>query len=246
MAEKRITIAQPTFLGWAGWFDIVDQADCVILLDDVSFSKQSWQQRNRIRTPEGLGYLTVPVRSAGRLGQLILDTELAGTEFVEKVTRTVSHNYSRAAHFGRLFPEFCEVLARGAASGKLCDLNCALIDWILSQLDVRTPAIRASKLGVGGKRGAHVARLCEAMGASRYLSPAGAEQYLTEDQAEFLERSVSVELHVYEHPVYTQCFDPFVPFASVLDLLLNEGAEAAAIFRSGRRPSRPLRGPPEV
>jgi hypothetical protein len=240
MADKRIAIAQPTFLGWAGWFDIADQVDSLILLDDVVFSKQSWQQRNRIRTREGLSYLTVPVRTAGRLGQLILDTELAGTQFVEKITRTVSQNYSRAAHCGHLFPEFCEILEQGAASGRLCELNCSLIEWIFARLGVRTPVVRSSKLGVEGKRGAYVAKLCEAMGASRYLSPAGAEQYLTEDQAEFHARYVSVELHVYEHPIYTQCFDPFVPFASVLDLLLNEGTNAAAIIRSGRKPSRPL------
>jgi hypothetical protein len=240
MAEKRIAIAQPTFLGWAGWFDIADQVDSLILLDDVVFSKQSWQQRNRIRTREGLSYLTVPVRTAGRLGQLILNTELAGTMFVEKITRTVSQNYSRATHCRHVFPEFCEVLAQGAASGSLCELNCSLIEWLLVHLGVTTPVVRSSKLDVDGKRGAYVAKLCEAMGASRYLSPAGAEQYLTEDQAEFHARSVSLELHVYEHPVYTQCFDPFIPFASVLDLLLNEGTEAAAIIRSGRRPSRPL------
>jgi hypothetical protein len=240
MADQIIAIAQPTFLGWAGWFDIADQVDCLILLDDVVFSKQSWQQRNRIRTREGLSYLTVPVRTAGRLGQLIVDAELTGTQFVEKIIRTVSQNYSRAAHCANLFPEFCEILAQGAASGRLCELNCSLIEWFLSRLDVRTPVVRSSKLGVEGKRGAYVAKLCEAMGASRYLSPAGAEEYLTEDQAEFSSRSVRVELHVYEHPVYTQCFEPFIPFASVLDLLLNEGAEAAAIIRSGRRLSRPL------
>jgi hypothetical protein len=244
MADMRISIAQPTFLGWAGWFDIADQVDCMILLDDVVFSKQSWQQRNRIRTREGLSYLTVPVRTAGRLGQLILDTELAGTEFVEKITRTVSQNYSRAAHYRHLFPEFCEVLKQGAASGKLCELNCSLIEWLSAHLGVKTPVVRSSTLDVEGKRGAYVAKLCEAMGASRYLSPAGAEQYLMEDQAEFHARSVSVELHVFEHPIYGQCFDPFVPFASVIDLLLNEGAQAAAIIRSGRRPSRLLGGHP--
>jgi hypothetical protein len=240
MGDQRIAIAQPTFLGWAGWFDIADQVDCLILLDNVVFSKQSWQQRNRIRTREGLSYLTVPVRTAGRLGQLIVDTELAGTQFVDKITRTVAQNYSRASHCADLFPEFTEVLAHGAASGKLCELNCSLIEWLLVRLDMKTPVVRSSKLAVEGKRGAYVAKLCEAMGASRYLSPAGAEGYLTEDQAEFSSRSVSVELHVYEHPVYMQCFEPFIPYASVLDLLMNEGSGAAAIIRSGRRPSRPL------
>ena len=82
--------------------------------------------------------------------------------------------------------------------------------------------------------------LCEAVGASRYLSPAGAEEYLLEDRDEFDRRRIDVLLHVYEHPVYRQCFQPFIPYASVLDLLLNEGDAAGSIIRSGRRPARAL------
>ena len=99
MKSDVVAIVQPTFLPWAGWFDLADQVDLLILLDDVAFSKQSWQQRNRLRTPEGLSYVTVPVRTAGRLGQRIIDTEIAGDGAIDKLIRTVAQNYSRAAHF---------------------------------------------------------------------------------------------------------------------------------------------------
>jgi len=240
MTPKTVAIAQPTFLSWAGWFDLADQADLLIVLDDVAFSKQSWQQRNRIRTAQGLSYVTVPVRSAGRLGQRIVDTELANPTFIDKLIRTISQNYARAAYFAHYFPEFCAVLKQSALSGKLVDLNCGLIDWLASQLGVATPRVRSSELGLQGKRGALVAALCETVGGSRYLSPAGAEEYLLEDRGEFDARSILVELHAYEHPVYRQCFQPFEPYASVLDLLLNEGEAAAGILRSGRRPPRQL------
>lgn len=240
MSTKTVVIAQPTFLPWAGWFDLADQADQLIVLDDVAFSKQSWQQRNRIRTPEGLSYITVPVRSAGRLGQRILDTELADSVFVDKLLRTIAGNYAHAPHFARYYPEFCQVVKASAASGMLCELNCGLIAWLAEQLEVTTPRVRSSELGVEGKRGEYVARLCEYAGASRYLSPAGSEDYLIEDKMAFDSRSIAVEMHVYEHPVYRQCFQPFVPYASVLDLLLNEGEAAGAVMRSGRRPSRRL------
>lgn len=242
MDVKSLAIAQPTFLPWSGWYDLVEQVDFLILLDDVAFSKHSWQQRNRIRTVDGLSYMTVPVQTAGRLGQRICDTRIVSKAFVRRISRTVAQNYRRAAYFDRYYPEFCAVLDRSAASGSLSDLNCGLIEWLAVQLGVATPSVRSSQLGVGGKRGAHVAMLCEHMGASRYVSPAGAEDYLIEDRAEFDRRSISVEIHVYEHPVYRQCFKPFEPFASALDLLLNEGDGAGAILRSGRRPTRSLRG----
>jgi hypothetical protein len=240
MNSQTVAICQPTFLGWCGWFDLADQVDLLILLDDVAFSKQSWQQRNRIRTPAGLSYLTVPVRSAGRLGQRIVDTELADTAFVQKVARTVAQNYTQALHFERYFPEFSVALTRSAASGMLSGLNCGLIEWLIGCLGITTPRVRSSELGVNGKRGAYVAGLCEKVGAARYLSPAGAEAYLLEDRAEFDARSICVGLHEYEHPAYRQCFEPFVPYASVLDLILNEGEASGAIMRSGRRAPRPL------
>ncbi len=218
----------------------MDQADLLIILDDVAFSKQSWQQRNRIRTNDGLSYVTVPVRTAGRLGQPIHETELASMHFVEKLIRTVSANYAHAAHFNRYFPEFCDVLRTSASSGMLSALNVGLIHWLAAQLEIRTPWVHSSSLGVSGTRGALVAKLCEHVSAAHYLSPAGAEAYLLEDRAEFDARSIVVDLHVYEHPKYQQCFKPFVPYASVLDLLFNEGDAAAGILRSGRRPSHRL------
>jgi len=235
-----VAIAQPTFLPWSGWFDLADQVDLLIVLDDVAFSKQSWQQRNRLRTAEGLVYITVPVRTAGKLGQRIIDAELAGSGAIEKLIRTVSQNYSRAPHFSRYFVEFSAVLRESASAGMLGRLNCGLIDWFFQQLGISTPRVRSSELAVEGKRGALVAKLCEYVGALRYLSPAGAQDYLLDDRAEFDSRGIAVELQVYEHPIYRQCFQPFMPYASVLDLLLNEGDEAAAILRSGRRPPRRL------
>ena len=235
-----VAIAQPTFLPWSGWFDLADQVDLLIVLDDVPFSKQSWQQRNRIRTPAGLSYLTLPVRTAGRLGQLIRDVELTGEAPIEKILRTIQQNYSKAAYFSRYFDEFSALLRQSAAAGMLARLNVDIIEWLARQLGIATPRIHASDLAVEGKRGALVAKLCERVGASRYVSPAGAEDYLLEDRVEFDSRGIVVGLHVYEHPVYRQCFQPFEPYASVLDLLLNEGDAAAQILRSGRRPARNL------
>jgi len=238
---SKIAIAQPTFLPWTGWFDLADQVELLILLDDVAFSKQSWQQRNRLRTPSGLEYVTVPVRSSGRFGQRIIDTEIADSKFLEKTIRTVAQNYRRAPFFQQYFNELKELLERSVATGSLATLNCALIAWLSDRLGVKTPRMRSSELGATGKRGEYVARLCERVEASTYISPAGAEDYLIEDRAEFEQRSIEVKLHVYEHPTYRQCFEPFVPYASALDLLLNEGHAAGEILRSGRRPARDLR-----
>ena len=236
--SKICVIAQPTFLPWLGWFDLADQADVMIILDDVAFSKQSWQQRNRIRTQNGLEFLTVPVKTSGRLGQRIAECELVDQSFVVKMIKSLQANYSKAPFFGTTFDELATTLQTAASTNRLVELNCALLFWMAAKLGVTTAMIRASTLDVGGERGEHVAALCECVGADRYLSPAGAESYLIEDKHAFERRGIEILIHVYEHPEYVQRFTPFIPFASALDLIFNVGPAAGEVMRSGRRSAR--------
>ncbi len=212
----------------------------MVILDDVAFSKQSWQQRNRIRTRNGLEFLCVPVKTSGRLGQLILDCELADQPFVKKMVASLRANYAKAPFFADDIDELAVILETAAGTNRLVELNCALISWMAGRLGVTTPMIRASTLGMNGERGEHVAAICERVGADRYLSPAGAEEYLIEDKSAFDRRGISVLIHVYEHPQYVQRFTPFMPYASALDLIFNVGLAAREVMRSGRCPARAL------
>ena len=242
MNIKTIAIAQPTFLPWVGWFDLVDQVDLFIILDDVPFSKQSWQQRNRIRTRNGLEFVSVPVKTSGLLGQKIMDCELVDQLFVLKFLKTIHANYSKAPFFDANFNELVAVMHTSASSLRLAELNCALISWLAVSLGVSTPMVRASTLGAGGERGEHVASICEHVVAGRYLSTPGAEEYLVEDKHCFEKRGIEVLIHIYEHPEYVQRFSPFIQFASALDLIFNLGPASGEIMRSGRRKARVLAG----
>jgi hypothetical protein len=237
---KTCVISQPTFLPWLGWFDLADQSDVTIVLDDVPFSKQSWQQRNRIRTPNGLEFLSVPVKTSGRLGQRIVDCELANQSFATKMLKSLQANYAKAPFYPQAIEDFAATIETALQSNHLVELNCALVSWMAARLGVACPMIRATALGVAGHRGEHVAAICAAVGADRYLSPAGAEAYLLEDRSAFSERGISVWLHVYDHPEYEQRFTPFIPYASALDLIFNAGPSAPIVMRSGRRPARAL------
>lgn len=237
---KTCVISQPTFLPWLGWFDLADQSDVTVVLDDVQFSKQSWQQRNRIRTPNGLEFLSVPIKTSGRLGQRIVDCEFANQTFGGKMLKSLQANYAKAPFYPEFIVDLAATIETALLSNRLVELNCALISWMAARLGVTRPMIRATSLAVGGQRGEHVASICAALGADRYLSPAGAEAYLMEDGAAFAERGISVWLHVYDHPEYEQRFAPFIPYASALDLIFNAGPSAPVVMRSGRRPARAL------
>lgn len=230
----KIAINQPTYLPWLGYFDLIDQVDLLVILDNVQFSKQSWQQRNRIKTASGLQWLTVPVQFRGRFGQLISEVEIRDAEFWRSHVRAIELAYSRSAHFDRYFPALRQCIQE-LSRGLLVDLNFGLISWLAEVLNIRTPLVRATSLGQSGRRTELLANICEAVGAETYVSPIGSAAYLLEEQDMLQTRGVEILFQNYEHPSYSQMFAPFAPFASVIDLLFNEGEEALRILRSGRR-----------
>ena len=230
----RIAITQPTFLPWLGWFDILEQADELVILDTVQFEKRSWQQRNRIVTSAGLQMLTVPVLSKGRHGQEIREVRLTESDLPEKLLRTLQMNYAKAPYFRPVFEELEELVPRLFRTGLLVELNEGLIDLLSRWLTISTPRVRSSQLDASGDRGEYLAAICAQRGADTYLSTRGAADYLHEDLAHFGARDVRVMLHDYEHPVYPQLREPFVPYASALDLVMMLGPDSGEFLRANR------------
>ena len=224
---------QPTYLPWLGYFDLMDHVDAFVFLDDVQFSKQSWQQRNRIKTAAGPQWLTVPVKHRSDRG--IIDVELVDAGFCRKHLLSVEQNYRKASHFSTYFPTFAEVLRRGAETGLLVELNVSLISWMASAIGIRVPFFRSNAMGISGERSERLVRICETLEATDYLSPLGSKVYLLDELGKFKRCGISVSFQHYEHPVYRQLYGPFIPFASAIDLLFNEGSDSLEIIRSGRR-----------
>ncbi len=230
----RIAIMQPTYLPWLGYFDLLDQVDLFVLLDSVQFTKRSWQQRNRIKTPRGLEWLTVPVAVSGRYHQTIQEASIEDAGFWKKHVRAIELNYRRAAHFSDTFAGLASVYENGAPWDRLVDLNTRLIEWLAERLGIPTSVRTASSLGVEGKRSGLLAEICQELGATEYLSALGSAVYLLGEMHEFTGRGIEVRFHNYSHPGYEQLFPPFAPYASVIDLLLNEGPRSLEIIRGGR------------
>lgn len=233
----KVAISQPSYLPWSGFFDLVDQVDQFVLLDDAQFVKQSWHQRNRIKSTSGLLWLTVPVIFRGRLGQPIYEVMIREPQFWEKHVRAVEVNYGKARYFERYYPSLKKILQDCSQSGRLVDLNIELIRWLGTELEVTTPMVRSSALSIEGTRSARLVSICKLLGGTDYVSPRSAS-YLIEDGKLFSESGLNVWFQNYTHPTYEQRFPPFVPFASVLDLLFNRGPESGVIMRRGR--GRPL------
>ncbi len=228
----RVVIMQPTYLPWLGYFDLMDQADCFVVLDNVQFEQQSWQQRNRIKTSQGPMWLTVPI--IRQFPQTIERVRINNqTDWTSKHWRTIEQNYRRAP--------FWELYSGGLKTifhqhwEFLENLNLTIMNWVREKLGISTLFRRARDLLVVGHRTALLVNICKHLGADAYLSPLGSAVYLRED-ATFEAHGIRVEFQHFVHPVYRQLYPPFVPYLSAIDLLMNEGEASLGIIRSGRRP----------
>ena len=227
-----VAIMQPTYLPWLGYFDMIDQADCFVFLDSVQFNRRSWQQRNRIKGPQGEIMLTVPVISKRKREQKICEVEIDKSRDVfTKHLKTISHNYRKAPYFLKYYEGLSKTLSKSHTL--LCDLNIETIIWFMEQFDVQSRIVRSSSLNVFGKKADLLCQICQVVGGRTYLAAKGSQEYIEQNNP-FKENGIKLVYHNYQHPEYDQLFGPFVPYLSALDLLLNEGPASLEIIRSGR------------
>lgn len=218
----RVAIHQPEHLPWLGYLDKAARADLFILLDTVAFKKNYFENRNRIRTPQGWAWLTVPVLIKGKFGQAFTEVEINNkARWAEVYFRTLRQNYSKAPFWKDYSPGLEQVILHPWE--RLVDFNLALIDFLWSAFGIATLRRRASELNVPGKKGDLLLNICRQVGAAVYLSGPSGRDYL--DESIFTAAGIGVEYHSFTHPEYRQLFSPFVPGMSSVDLLLNEGPE---------------------
>jgi len=230
--EIRYALMQPTFMPWLGWFALLDYVDEFVIYDNAQFSRQSWHQRNKIKTANGPLLLSIPVKHEGE-HQPINETKLADTRHLKKIIPAISQSYSKAEYFGEYFPEFVELLEKSMSSGSLLQLNWQIINWASDAIGISTPVKFSSDLKVTGGRGEYVANVGKAVNSKNYVSPLGAREYLTEDIAYFDAQKITIDYLLYEHPEYKQRNGNFVSNCCILDLLFNEGPSSLNIIRSG-------------
>ena len=222
---------QPNYLPYPGFFHKIAQADLFVIVDNVQFVKRGpfgWMHRNRIRTPDGWMWLTVPVITKGRFTQKILDVELdPDAPWARKHWRSLEWSYRGAPHFAAYADRFRAVYERPWK--RLAGLNEAVIREMMGAFGIGVPVERAGARGVEGKSTGYVVNLCRAFGATVYLSGVHGRDYL--DPAPFAEAGIELRFQEFAPPVYAQCQPGgFVPGLSAIDLLFNCGPECLKVL----------------
>lgn len=220
---RTASIHQPQYLPYLGFFHKLAHSDVHVLLDTVQLHRRGLQHRNKIKTSTGWQWLTVPVSSSSR--EVLGEVRISRTEpWQDKHARALSINYARAAHFPELGAELVAIVRR--PWDRLCELNEALIRWVMEVAGIRTDLVRASDLGVDASRTDLLVDLCRSVGADRYLSGPGGRRYMDLDR--FDAAGIDVAWQEFAHPTYEQVFPTvgFIPDLSVVDALFCAGSEA--------------------
>ena len=229
MAHKRVAIVQSSYIPWKGYFDLIRASDQFILLDEVQFTKRDWRSRNRIKTKDGLLWLTIPVHTKGRYEQRILETTTADPSWSQRHWQTIRSAYARAPHFDR-YAEYFEPLYERPVSDRLSDVNHSLLVAACRALGIDTPIHWSAEFNPREGRTERLVDICVKTGATAYLSGPTAREYI--DHRAFEVAGISVQFADYSgYPEYPQVHGPFEHAVSVLDLLFCTGPNAVSYMK---------------
>ncbi len=218
------TIHQPEYLPWIGFFSKMLNSDIFVLLDNVQFEKNNFQNRNRVRTKDGWIWLTVPVITKGKSFQRIDEVEidnLRNLTWQKKHFTALELNYSKAQFFREHKEFFKELYTK--PWNKLTELNETIIKYIKEQLELKTRVVKVSELKAEGKSTELLIDILKKLNATTYLSGSHGKGYM--DLPRFNEEGISVIFNEFEHPSYKQIYEPFIPAMSIVDMLFTQGKE---------------------
>jgi WbqC-like protein family len=228
--NKTCAILQSCYIPWKGYFDMVNSVDEFIVYDCVQYSKNDWRNRNRIKTPSGTQWLTIPVSIPHGLRTRIDEVVATDPAWAKKHWNALVCNYGRAKYFS-LYESDLAKLYQNIESNSLSQINWLFLQHVCKLLSISTRLSNATSYELDEDRNMRLVKLCQQVSASVYLSGPAAKAYLDVDL--FLKHNITVEWMDYSsYPEYGQLFPPFDHEVSILDLLFNQGSNSHAFMKS--------------
>jgi len=228
--SKKVAILQSNYIPWKGYFDMINMVDSFVILDEVQFTKNDWRNRNQIKTPNGMLWLTIPVVQK-KLGQSIMDTKIADPRWSVKHWKSIVQNYGKAPFFLSYKDELETLYASLRDKKYLSEVNLTLIMFICNKLGITTEILNSSDINKSEDKNQRLIDMCRHLNASAYISGSAAQGYL--DESLFKSEGISVQWMDYSgYPEYDQLFSQFSHSVTILDMLFNLGNKAPDFMKS--------------
>jgi hypothetical protein len=224
----RVAAIQSSFIPWRGYFDFIASVDVFVFLDDVQYTVRDWRNRNKIKTPKGAEWVTIPMVHAGR-DLFVVDAKIDYSHgWTKKLQGALTANYGRSKFFNETL-----ALLDGIETAKyenLSWLNIELTKRICDYLCITTPLIPSSDFSLAGKKTDRLIDLLKKLNATTYLSGPSADAYL--DKEAFRRNRIRLEYKSYDYGPYPQLWGAFDGTVTILDLIANCGPDAKKHIRS--------------
>ncbi len=219
----KCAILQSNYIPWKGVFDMINQVDTFVFLEDVDYTKRDWRTRNKIKSTNGDVWLYVPVKKAPR-GTKIHQIEISQDEnWQEKHYKTIVASYKKAPFFDQ-YAHLLEEIYLQSKWSRLSEFNIFVTKKISNLLGIKTKFINSIELGIGGCKDDKLIEICKAVGADCYLSGPAAKDYIIDDK--FYNASIQLSyLNYGPYPEYKQLHGQFDHYVSILDVIFTCGPD---------------------
>jgi hypothetical protein len=227
---KKVAILQSNYIPWKGYFDLINQVDEFIIYDDVQYTKRDWRNRNKIKTPRGEQWLSVPVKVKGKYNQKINETKIDGYKWQQNHWNIIKQNYINAKFFDEI-SSWLEPLYSNNNYSSLSIMNRIFIEAICSYLSINTKISNSSDYELVEGRTERLIEICMQSGATEYISGPSAKDYM--DDTLFIANNLTLTWFDYTgYAKYPQLWGDFNHGVSILDLLFNCGKDYPKYMRS--------------
>jgi hypothetical protein len=220
--EMIVSIHQPNYIPWIGYFYKIYKSDMFVFLDDVQYIRRGFINRNRIKTSQGVSWLTVPVENKGKYGVNINEMKIMDdSDWKKNHLGSIEMNYKRSDYFNDFFNIFKDYLARD--NDKLSEMNMDIIKMICRLFGIKTEIILSSELKAKGIGTERLINICKLVDADKYLSGSGGSKY--QDEKMFEDNSIELVYSDFHEKQYKQLWGDFSGSLSVIDYIFNCGYE---------------------
>jgi hypothetical protein len=215
-----VSIHQPAYLPWLGYFEKIASSEAHVFLDNVQLEKPSFCQRNRIKTPQGPQWLSIPLHAHDHLNTHLKTTLIAEKhDWRRKHLKSIAQNYSKAPFFAQRFPILENWYEQSQEISNLADLCFSQLRFWLDLFGIGTRIVKGSEMSATGYNSDLVLAICKELNASTYISGFHGRDYLQE--ADFNTAGIRITYQSYAHPVYPQQHGEFLPAMSIVDYWFN-------------------------
>jgi len=231
MSVKKVAISQSNYIPWKGYFDNINLVDEFILYDDMQYTKRDWRNRNKIKSENGIKWLSIPVEVKGKFFQKINETKISDPKWNISHLNILKNYYAKAKCYKTILP-FVEDLYLNANMNIISEVNHYTLQKLCDFLEIKTKISTSSsyKLLEEGKT-ERLVDLCQQAGAKSYFTGSAAKNYM--DEQLFIEKNIEVNYFDYSgYKTYNQLHGEFEHGVSILDLMFNVGEDAKNYLKS--------------